>query len=117
MAGVRDFAPPIVGVKGSRAPLSYGGGLVNTQEKPAIIVWIRMTRVGYKGFDRVCRSRGIGTVAVNADGLAVAYCYECIGNVEDLEYLAGHPSVVKWEYIYKTANATDCRASGAGKPK
>jgi hypothetical protein len=136
--GRKPFDVPVTGevsgVSAKRAGITvYGSSLqVEGVTLPAILCDVRMTSVGIRGFVRVCqkyaisiRPAGSGEIAVVPDRETVEgdcertarNAWECIGNADALEYLAGHPSVVRWSLLDRTANAVDCRAAGAGKPK
>lgn len=134
MAQVRNFAPARVGVKcvtAGRVGLTMGAAEL-VGKYPVVICTVRMTNKGVRGFVRCCQQRSI-SIRECVPG-AIAYVptqatlledvmrngsgdFECIGSLEALEYLTGHPSVVGWQFLEKTANAVDCRASGAGKAK
>ncbi len=128
MAQVKQFTPAILGVKGTRAKVMLGEATL-VGELPAIVVTVRMTAKGISGFVHCCQMYGIhirecrpGAVAYVPDRDAIRQGardgirqWEAIGECEALEALAGHPSVVEWDYLYTTANAIEVRGSGNTK--
>lgn len=135
MAQVKLFAVPTTGaakgVSGRAAQFTIGRAVV-LEKVPAIIVRVRMNSRGLREFARYCQTHNLQTRECRVGALCGVptveslkeECsrngsaqWEVLGDLQALTYLTGHTSVVEWQYIEETANATDCRASGSTPKK
>lgn len=71
-----------------------------------IVVYVRMTAKGIRGFERFCAFNGVALESLDDFG----HSFVAIGSPESLEALSGHPSVVRWHYCLNRAVSS----SGAG---
>lgn len=119
MSRSKCFAPPIVGVRGSRS-IVFIGQWENGQEKPAILVTVKMSYRAVHNFVRCCGAKSLAVkscdkkekyAAIPSSAAEVwalveehgTATFEVCGDLESLEYLTGHPSVSSWQYLEKTA--------------
>jgi hypothetical protein len=94
-------------------PVHIGGGVVITGPKPGIVVFIRARSSKWcREFRRFCDRHGIHPRPVQEciDGRPDAW--ECIGSVDALERLIGHPAVVRWHYILNVKPPVGAQGAG-----
>ncbi|MBN9522507.1 hypothetical protein J0H58_28960 [bacterium] len=84
-------------------PVDIGGGVMVTGRKPGIIVYIESTAKNRRELERFCNRNGIDARPVQFVREDMANAYECVGTVESLERLTGHPVVADWHLIIAVA--------------
>lgn len=83
-------------------PIALGGAVI-AGAKPGFICFIRAASGrACREFHRFCRFHGIHARAVQESIPGRPEAWECLGTVDSLERLVGHPSVVSWHYILST---------------
>jgi hypothetical protein len=81
-------------------PVHIGGGVVITGPKPGLIVYVRAQSGRLmREFHRFCAHNGIHPRPVQEAVPGRPDAWECIGSIDALERLIGHPAVMRWHYI------------------
>jgi hypothetical protein len=99
-------------------PIDIGNGCVLTGRKPGIVVYVKAGSGRlYREFIRFCDRAGIDTKPVENADADRPTAFECVGSLESLDRLAGHPSVSRWHYILSVRPPLAAVGSGPEKPR
>lgn len=94
-------------------PIDIGNGCMMSGRKPGIIVYIKAGSGRLvREFTRFCDVAGIDAMPVQSAGDRPD-AYECIGSIESLERLTGHPAVRDWHFIVGVRVPLTAAGSGA----
>jgi hypothetical protein len=86
--------------------------------KPGIVVYVKAGSGRLmREFRRFCGHAGIDAHPVQEMAESRPLAYECIGTVESLERLIGHPAVANWHYILNVRPPVQSIGSGPEKAR
>lgn len=94
--------------------VAFVEGAKTTGRVPAIVVYVRTTSKGLRGFTRFCKFNGLRWVRIPGERSDV---YEVVGPVRGLWALTRHESVLSWHRVVNAASYIKAGGSGTAKPR